>query len=76
MFFNSRPNGSGFEAESNLKSFLRASRAAISSAIPAVSPGAGNGERKVCFSVHLAIWVTARKFYSSVLKTKRRIFQE
>ena len=37
---NSLPKGSGFDASSNLNSFRRASRAAISSAIMADSPGA------------------------------------
>ena len=37
---NSLPKGRGFDASSNLNSFRRASRAAISSAIMAVSPGA------------------------------------
>ena len=43
------PNGSGFEAESNLKSFRKASRAAISSAISAVSPGAKTNENPIYF---------------------------
>ena len=42
-----RPNGSGFEAVSNLKSFRKASRAAISSAINAVSPGAKTNENAI-----------------------------